>query len=215
MKFFLRKQMIILEHASKKGMFKFGVLLSVFFICLILTAGCSKKNNSTNDSGKYNVLLVTLDTTRTERLSCYGNKYNTTPHLDAFADQAIKFDKTIVQASATPISHASILTGLNPYQHGVRVIYAASGYKLPEIVPTLATTLGKSGWTTAAFLSSFTVSEFFGLDQGFDVFDTSISGDINDKITEKNNGNWGWDVDKEQRRSDRTTDSAIKWLSKG
>lgn len=189
-------------------------LLSIFFVGLSLSAGCSKKTPTVNESDKYNVLIVTLDTTRTEHLSCYGYKYNTSPNLDTFASQAIKFDKAIVQAAATPISHASILTGLNPYQHGVRVIYAASGYRLPETIPTLATTLGKSGWSTAAFVSSFTVSQFFGLDQGFDIFDSSLSGDMNTKMQPKEDGNWGWEVGANQRRSDKTTYRAIKWLKK-
>jgi arylsulfatase A-like enzyme len=175
-------------------------------------AGCSRDHSDKRGADDHNVLLVTLDTFRKTRLSCYGHSVETSPNFDALAEDGIKFDHAIVQAGVTPVSHASILTGLNPYQHGVRVMHAASGYRLPESVSTLATVLKEAGYRTGAFLSSFAVSEHFGFDRGFDVFDNGLDGNVEEKIRQGKDGNWRWDVRANQRRSDDTTEVAIKWL---
>jgi arylsulfatase A-like enzyme len=185
------------------------LILRLFLMAFLLISGCSKKD----DSSKYNVLLVTLDTTRTERLSCYGYKSLTSPILDQLAREGVRFDMAISPAAATPIAHASILTGLNPYQHGVRVIYAACGYELPDTIPTLATILSGAGWQTGAFLSAFPVSEFYGFDRGFDAFDNGMSGEVGDKMHRSGRGRWLWGMEDNQRRSDATTNIAIKWLN--
>ncbi len=123
----------------------------IFYSCILFVAllisGCSKRN----DSSKYNVLLVTLDTTRLEQFSCYGYKSLTSPILDQLVREGIRFDMAISSSAATPIAHASILTGLNPYQHGVRVIYAACGYELHDTILTLATILRGAGGEDGAF----------------------------------------------------------------
>lgn len=180
----------------------------------ILPVGCSRKSSSSDNSPKYNVLLITLDTTRTEHLSCYGYEKLTSPNLDQLAHQGTKFDVAIATSGATPMSHASILTGLNPYQHGVRIMYAASGYKLPDSVPTLATVLRGEGWKTGAFLSAFPVSEFYGFGRGFDTFDNGMQGTVNTKMRRYADGKWRWGVNENQRRSDQTTEAAIKWIHK-
>ncbi len=160
------------------------------------------------------VLLVTLDTTRVDYLSCYGaSGKQRTEHFDALAREGCRFDFAISASPATPMSHASILTGLNPYQHGLRVMAAATGYRLPQKTPTLATILRARGYRTAAFLSSFTVSEYFGFDTGFDHFDNGLAGhDVQRVFTTEPDGRRHWAVSKNQRRSDATTDAAIAWL---
>jgi arylsulfatase A-like enzyme len=198
---------------NKMNRREFLALTGAGIASAMLPIGCGKEEDSGGPgSPKYNVLLVTLDTTRTERLSCYGYKKLTTPNLDRLASQGIKFDKAISTSGATPMAHASILTGLNPYQHGVRVIYAASGYKLPKSIPSLATTLRDAGWQTGAFLSAFPVSEFYGLDNGFDTFDNGMLGSVDTKMRSFDDGTWKWGINKNQRRSDRTTDSVTQWL---
>ena len=180
---------------------------------LALLCGCPDEQNAGNADGRPNVLLVTLDTTRTERLSCYGHSVKTSPTLDALAQDGVKFDLGVVQAAVTPVSHASIMTGLNPYQHGVRVLYAKSGYRLSGSVPTLATVLGEEGWSTGAFLSAYPVSERFGLDQGFDKFDNGLSEEAEKTLKPTDDGDtWMWDVKTNQRRSDDTTDRVIDWV---
>jgi len=180
----------------------------------VVAGGCSERPGAGSGSKGYNVLLVTLDTTRADRLGCYGCKAKTSPHLDALARDSVRFERAIAQASNTPVSHASILTGLNPYQHGVRVIFAASGFRLDRSIPTMATILRERGWQTAAMLSAFTVSEYFGLDNGFDYYDNGLVGDAKHKWLKREDGKMVWNIRANQRRSDDTTNEVVAWLNK-
>lgn len=177
-----------------------GVAIVVGFL-----GGCGSPDRPVN------VLLVTLDTTRADYLGCYGGTRNGTPHFDALARDGVRFENAIAQAAVTPVSHASIMTGLDPHHHGARVIYAASGYKLSHDVPTLATVLRGHGLATAAFLSSFTVSEFYGFEPGFDTFDNGL-GHATDGVMKCAGDRCAFDLGTNQRRSDATTDKAIAWL---
>jgi arylsulfatase A-like enzyme len=165
------------------------------------------------DRHVYNVLLVTLDTTRLDHLGCYGAQGDPTPHLDALASAGIRFDMAISPSASTPVSHASILTGLNPYQHGLRVIYADGGCRLSEGVPTLGTWLGARGRRTGAFLSSFTVSDFYGLDRGFDTFDSGLPASAASAMSKTSGGFWDWPLRDNQRRADATTAQACRWIA--
>ena len=178
----------------------------------VVAGGCgdSKPPTVAQKSG-LNVLLVTLDTMRADRFSGYGYDRLTTPNFDALAAEGTLFEMAISTAAATPIAHASIMTGLNPYNHGVRVIYAGSGYYLDERIPTLSSELKKQGWETGAFLSSFTVSEFYGFQHGFDTFNNGLKKPA-DGIMQKKGNKSGWDVGANQRRSDETTSAVIAWL---
>ncbi len=115
-----------------------------------------------------NVLLLTLDTTRADRLGCYGYAGARTPSLDAIAARGVRFANAYAPVPLTLPSHASILTGLDPPSHGVRNngSYVLAGDKV-----TLAEVLKDLGYTTAAFVASFSVDSRFGLDQGFDRYD--------------------------------------------
>jgi arylsulfatase A-like enzyme len=176
----------------------------------VVAAGC--RPGGSPEPVARNVLLVTLDTTRADRLSCYGYAQPTTPAMDAVAADGVRFEMAIAQAALTPVSHASILTGLLPPHHGLRVLYAESGYRLPEEIPTLATELRERGWSTAAFLSSFTVSGFFGFERGFETFDDGLAHPPDGVLQRVAEGDYRFDVRANQRRSDRTTDRAVEWL---
>jgi len=114
-----------------------------------------------------NVLLITIDTLRADALSCYGGPA-ATPALDRLAAQGVRFDFAHAHAVITLTSHASILTGTYPYQHGIR---DNSGYRLPAHARTLATLLEQAGYATGAFVGAFPLHSRFGLNQGFDVYD--------------------------------------------
>src|SRR5438874_12626812 len=88
-----------------------------------------------------NVLLVTIDTLRADALSAYGGPART-PNIDALAAGGVRFDFAHAHAVLTRPSHASILTGLYPFQHGVR---DHSGYRIARGTPTLATWLKPQG----------------------------------------------------------------------
>ena len=114
-----------------------------------------------------NVLLITIDTLRADALSSYGGAA-ATPAIDRLAEEGVRFDFAHAHAVTTLASHASILTGQLPFQHGIR---DNSGYRLPPNARTAATLLKQAGYETAAFVSAFPVHSRFGLNQGFDRYD--------------------------------------------
>ncbi len=185
---------------------------ALLVLLLVLWGGCGCGRPARER--QLNVVLVTLDTTRADRFSSYGYDKETTPNFDALAQQGVLFEMAISSAAMTPVSHASILTGLYPYQHGVRVLYAASGYELAPEVPTLATVLKEAGWTNGAVLSAFPVSEYYGFDAGFHFFDNGIEEDVDTVIRPSRKGaRFVWGAGRNQRRSDVTTDVAVGWVS--
>src|SRR6266850_7748502 len=139
------------------------------FVFIATAAGCSPSAPQANlhPIARQNVLLITIDTLRADALSCYGGPA-LTPALDRLAAQGVRFDFAHAHAVMTLTSHASILTGTYPYQHGIR---DNSGYRLPAHARTLATLLEQSGYATAAFVGAFPLHSRFGLNQGFDVYD--------------------------------------------
>ena len=182
-------------------------------LLLIVGAACAGERPPAGGAAaeRPNVLLVTLDTSRADHFGAYGYERDTTPRFDRLAQDGVLFTRAIAQAGLTMVSHASFFTGLYPQRHGVRVAYAASGYRLDDGVATLASVLRDHGWRTQAFLSSFTVSDFFGLHRGFDAVDDGLEGDAVDRW-QTGEDRVFWDVKANQRRSDETTDRALAWL---
>lgn len=161
------------------------------------------------DRPRLNVLLITLDTTRADRMGFAGYGRPTTPHLDALAAESVVFDHAIAQAAVTPVSHASILTGLEPYHHGLRVLHGLAANRLPEEATTLAEIWRGLGGRTAAFVSAYPVTESFGLRQGFGLFDADFrQSDGTGLVTGGGTVNTGLS----QRGADQTTHEALAWL---
>ncbi|MEA2599127.1 MAG: choline-sulfatase [Acidobacteriota bacterium] len=114
------------------------------------------------------VLLITIDTLRADAPGFAGNRRSPTPLLDRLAGQGRVFTNTHAHNVVTLPSHTNILTGLYPFQHGVR---DNTGFRLPANVPTLATVLHDAGFATGAFVGAFPLDSQFGLNHGFDVYD--------------------------------------------
>ncbi len=140
--------------------FRFPVLL---LAPLLVLAGCGK-----NEPPVKNVLLVTIDTLRGDALGFAGNRAALTPNLDRLAGAGHVFLDAHSHNVVTLASHTNILTGLYPYQHGVR---DNGGFKLKSEVPTLATLLKKQGFATGAFVGAYPLASRFGLARDFDVYD--------------------------------------------
>lgn len=113
-------------------------------------------------------MLVTIDTWRTDALGASGSSRVKTPNLDAFATQGLFFPKAWASATLTAPSHTTILTGLEPYHHGIR---DNRGFRLPQKIPTLTSLLRDNGYATAAFVSAHPLARITGLDRGFGVYD--------------------------------------------
>lgn len=118
-----------------------------------------------------NVLLVTIDTLRSDALGAYGGRA-TTPNLDRLAARGARFDFAHAHAVVTLASHASILSGRYPYDTGVR---DNTGYRFPQTMPTAATLLKARGFATGAFVGGFPLDHRFGLNVGFDMYDDNLS----------------------------------------
>ena len=114
------------------------------------------------------VVLVTIDTCRADAVGFGGNTRGTTPHLDAVAADGLVFSFAHGQNVLTLPSHVNILTGLYPFQHGVR---DNTGFRLEDRFPTAATILHEMGFATGAFVAAFPLDSRYGLARGFDVYD--------------------------------------------
>lgn len=118
-----------------------------------------------------NIIFITVDTTRADRMDFLGSKRGLTPNLDVLAKQGVVFEKAYSQAPLTPVSHATIFTGTYPQFHTVTDF----GHPLPSLLPFVPEILHKSGYHTAAFIGSLILdpkaSMAPGFDRGFDLFD--------------------------------------------
>jgi len=124
---------------------------------------------------KPNVLILMLDTLRADHMSGWGYERNTTPELDKFAAENLKFSTALTTAPWTPPSIATILTGLYPSEHGMmppndRDIAKAATSKLPSSVITIAERLKDFGYRTAAISPNPWITKEFGYTQGFNDF---------------------------------------------
>jgi arylsulfatase A-like enzyme/Tfp pilus assembly protein PilF len=149
--------------------------------------------------GDLNVLLITLDTTRADRLGCYGATDVETPNLDALAARGTLFERAISPVPLTLPAHTSLMTGELPAMHGVR---DNGGFRVGAEKTTLAEVLAAKGWATGGFVSAYVLDHRWGIAQGFETyyddfdlakFKTMSMGDI-------------------QRRGDVTVEHALQWI---
>ncbi|NIM58634.1 MAG: sulfatase-like hydrolase/transferase [Candidatus Aminicenantes bacterium] len=148
------------------------VIPQVIIVIIISWIFISFKNkDEIKKSDDLNVLLVTLDTTRADRVGYYGYKKAKTPNLDFLAANGVMFSDAYSQVPLTLPSHCSLLTGTYPLYNQV---HNNGFYYLDHSHLTLAEILREEGFKTAAFVSSFTVDSRFGIDQGFDSYDDTF-----------------------------------------
>ncbi len=118
-----------------------------------------------------NLLIITIDTLRADRLGCYGYGLARTPNLDRIAAGGVLFERAFAEIPLTLPSHSSIFTGTLPVFHGVR---DNAGFVLPDSSLTLAEVLRDRGYSTGAFIGAYVVSARFGLAQGFGEYEESF-----------------------------------------
>jgi arylsulfatase A-like enzyme/lipopolysaccharide biosynthesis regulator YciM len=152
--------------------------------------------------GELNVILITIDTLRADRLSCYGSQRITTPSIDNLAGEGARFANAASTVPFTLPAHSSIMTGTYPPYHGVR---ENVGYFLDETLPTLAERLAAGGWATAGFVSAFVLDSRWGIARGFETFydDFDLEG--------SKTANLG----SVQRDGRLTVAEAVRWLDSG
>jgi arylsulfatase A-like enzyme len=121
-----------------------------------------------SDRAGRNVILVSLDTLRADRLSVYGAERPTSPFMDRLAGEGVRFEHAMAPASSTPPSHMTMLTGTSPCRHGVFGVHLEDA--LPDAIDSLAEILGRDGYTTAAVTENAYVAAPYGFARGFDSY---------------------------------------------
>lgn len=126
---------------------------------MLFAASCSESATSP----RWNLVLITLDTTRADGLSLLGGVEGATPNLDALGAESVVFDVAYSETNVTNPSHLSIMTGIGSLRHGV----TSNFVKLPDGLDSLAQGLGRAGYATAGFVAAQPLGRAFGW-QGFD-----------------------------------------------
>jgi choline-sulfatase len=147
-----------------------------------------------------NLVLVTIDTLRPDRLSCYGYSKIETPNLDALAKRGVLFETAVTHTPLTAPSHASIFTGLYPTVHKVR---DTGGFVLQTPQKTLSELLQQQGWDTAAFVGSSVLKKQFGFNRGFAVYDDDMPKPDPRRAA----------AESPERRAGEVVDRATAWLA--
>ena len=164
------------------------LLLLIFCLCfyllyILLFVQKSEKRlcNKNYKCPDCNVILISVDALRADRLGCYGYERNTSPNIDKIANEGILFENHISQAPWTVPSHSSMFTSLYPYPYGLK-----NPIMLDESFTTLAEVLKENNYTTVAFTEGNFMSAEFGFNQGFDIFNESGGGlvKVNGMISE-------------------------------
>jgi arylsulfatase A-like enzyme/Flp pilus assembly protein TadD len=173
---------------------------SWWFVLFIILSNCLAAQ-----AGAPNIVVITVDTTRADRMGFLGSKRGVTPNLDALARQGIVFERAYSQAPLTPVSHATIFTGTYPQFHTVTDF----GHALPALLPFVPEILQNNGYHTAAFIGSVILDPRAnmapGFDRGFDFFDAGFR-------MKRNRSESRYDT--LERRGMDVVGHAIAWLNK-
>lgn len=127
---------------------------------------------------RYNLLVVTFDTTRADFLGCYGKTSARTPNLDRLAAEGTLFENCLTAVPITLPSHTTMFTGTYPLLHGVR---DNGRFKVPPQRTTLAEVLKSHGYATGAAIGAFPLTRNWGINQGFDFYDDHITIGMEDE----------------------------------
>ncbi|MDH7513027.1 MAG: sulfatase-like hydrolase/transferase [Clostridiales bacterium] len=193
---------------KKKVFFFLGFVLFVILVILVRVFFWPKKDfhqefaRLLTSAGidKPNLLLITLDTTRADHLPTYGYLDVKTPHLDELAEKGIVFDECIASSPLTLPSHCSMMTGLYPTFHGVRV---NGNTALSDQHLTLAELFSQAGYTCGAFIGAFVLDGRWGLRQGFHHYDDQFDLKKYKQL----------DLGLVQRPGNEVVDATLAWLS--
>jgi len=163
---------------------------------------------SDSPSARPDVLIVVIDTLRSDHCSLYGYELETTPQLDRLAARGTTFEQAYSPTGTTCPAHATLFTGRHPGTHGL----VRNGLVLADDELTLAELASREGYRTAGFVSSFPVSALFGFGQGFQHFDDRFGRNQGSFPMRRWNGqtlsaNEGFD-----RPPAATTKAALAWL---
>ena len=164
-----------------------------------LLIGCTRQSEppAAPAAAARNLVIVTIDTLRADRVGAYGYARARTPALDDLAKRGVRFERAFATAPITLTSHASLMTGRYPPGHAGR----HNGMQVDEGVPTLAETLKAANFATAAFVAAFPLDHRFGLDRGFEIYGDRMPRGAQGRLANERPGR-------------EVVDEAIAWLQR-
>ena len=171
------------------------MLFLALVAALAFSAGCRGQREPARSPTRPNIVLITIDTLRADRL-----RRGFTPAIDALADAGVRFDNARSAVPLTLPSHVTIMTGLLPVAHGVRengVVFVPQ-----PSAPTLARRFRDAGYQTGGFIGAYVLDRRFGLADGFDTYDDRI----------RRNPDEGARLEAE-RPGGQVVDAAVAWLN--
>ena len=145
------------------------VIRIVLSTLLVVSLSYSRQEKK---EGRLNFLLITIDTLRPDRLSCYSSQHLKTPNIDGLSEKGILFSRAFAHTTTTLASHTNILLGLTPPYHG---IHGNATFVVRKEFLTLAGHLKSFGYSTGAFVGGYPLASRFGLTQGFDIYDDDFA----------------------------------------
>ncbi len=178
----------------KRSFSAISVFTLLFFLSLFST---TQPGEGGTGQRRLNVLLITVDTLRADRLGCYGNDRVKTPNIDSLARRGAFFRRAFAHATTTLASHASILLGTTPVFHGV---HDNQNFMVREEFLTLAEHLQNNGYASGAFVGAFPLDSRFGLTQGFDVYDDNYGTNDSQEFSYV------------ERKAEAVVQKALKWV---
>ncbi len=178
---------------------RFIGFLGFGFLFAVQGAGCSREQQTAPAPAATNVLLITIDTLRADRLGVYGARNVETPNVDRLAREGAWARHATVHVPLTRPSHVSIFTGRYPAEHGIRDNVAPT---LAADVPLMAELFERQGFATAAFVSSVVLTRQSGLARGFGYYSDRFEIGEDDARF----------LNTIQKRGDLVTAEAIDWL---
>src|SRR5216683_367935 len=182
------------RNPSRYFAFLYSTRVPLFLGLAVFLGGCRR-----NQPPRANILIITVDTLRADRVGCYGYPGGLTPSVDALAKDGVVFERGVAQVPLTFPSHAAIFTGTYPFYNGVRDFTAQP---LNDRFRTLAESLKANGYATGAVVSSFVLDRSWGLARGFDTYDDAFAGQ---EFLERNLG-------LVERRAEESVNHAVGWL---
>jgi arylsulfatase A-like enzyme/Flp pilus assembly protein TadD len=180
-----------------KKLRRIGGISIVSFILLNFISVFPLMSSEMDTDARENLLLITIDTLRADRLSCYDSTHVRTPNIDSLAQKGVLFSRAFANTPTTLPSHASILLGITPLRHGVHDNY---NFVVHEELLTLAEHLKNHGYSTGAIIGAHPLDSRFGLNQGFDTYDDDYNRLSSQKFAHG------------ERPADDVTRKAIDWL---
>jgi len=169
-------------------------------LLMAFTSGaCSRSGRTSPASAPPNVLIVSVDTLRADRVGAYGSQLGATPNLDRLAARGAVFENAFTTAPLTLPAHASLFSGLWPFHHGARVNGADS---ISSDVRLLAERMRAAGMRTGAVVGSLVLRSQTVLARGFESYDDRF--EENRARVQRD-----WNA---RRRGDEVVDRAAAWL---